>query len=327
MVLTDRPDVMIGPGLLPPERGVWRPARDLDEPTATLWAHLGGAAAPWRMDLPVRGAAERFWSRIILIANAPGSQFDLLRDQLASVVRGVGPVACVALDGRNFHGQRGRPWHAVAGNLHLSVAVPVGLDAPTFAPSLSMLPAVATVEAVVTATGGAVRPGIKWVNDIVLPAGKLAGVLTATQVLGGDIDLVVFGIGLNVSAAPPIVPTPFVPRAVSLQQCPGAGHVTLGATLWAVLGVLARRLERLDAPATIEIWQDYTRASIVLGRQVRVWRDGTTETEDVSCWPAPLATGVVTDIGRDLTLGMGGHLDRIGSGRLALEEACQMFGL
>jgi biotin-[acetyl-CoA-carboxylase] ligase BirA-like protein len=262
---------------------------------------------------------------LVLVANAPGSQFDLLRDQIAGPVRDVGPTACVALEGRNFHGHRGRPWQAARGNLHLSAAWPTRLPAATWAACLSMLPAVAVVDALTAVTNGAVRPGTKWVNDVLVPAGKLAGVLTATQVLGGDIDLVVFGIGLNVATAPQIEPTPFVPSAACLRECEGADRVTLGAVLRALIDALASRLVRLEHEGPLPVWRDYVRSSLVVGRRVRVWDERAIEGLEMPAWPAAIAAGVVTGIGPDLTLSIEGSAGPVARGRLAFEEACAAF--
>lgn len=183
LILTDRPASMAD--RLPPEWRLleWQTAGRLDPSTSALWGALGSGAAAWSLEPP--GATGAFWSRLFVVADAPRSQFDLLHQQLAGPVRDVGPVACLALDGLGFHGHHGRRWSAAAGNLHLSVALATTLPAASHAASLSMLPAVAVCDAVRTATAGTVSPAIKWVNDVVVPEGKLAGVLTATRVLGG----------------------------------------------------------------------------------------------------------------------------------------------
>jgi biotin-[acetyl-CoA-carboxylase] ligase BirA-like protein len=327
IVLTDQPDAaspLVAPA---PARGDWRPAPQLDAATSALWSVLGHGAPAWVLDAPAENQARTFWSRLLVVAHATASQYDLLRGELADVVHRAGPVACLALEGRNFHGQRGRPWMAAPGNLHLSVAIPVRLPVATYAASLSMLPAVTVVEAVRAATGGAVRPGIKWVNDIVVPAGKLAGVLTATQVLGGDIDLVVIGIGINVAAAPRVEPTPFVPAVACVSRCEGGERVTLPAVLWAVLDALAARLSVLDREGPSRTWHDYARSSIVTGQRVRVWDERLPEGADPRTWPAPLAAGRVAAIGPDLALTFDGRAERIDRGRLAFEDVCRTFGL
>jgi BirA family biotin operon repressor/biotin-[acetyl-CoA-carboxylase] ligase len=253
------------------------PAGSLDAPTAALWRALGGPGRPWSLSLARDTPARDFWSRVIVTSRAPSSRFDLLRGPLASHVSDLGPVACVALDGDGFHGHHGRRWSAAAGNLHLSAALPARLRAATLGAALSMLPAVAVCDAIATVTGGAVQPSIKWVNDIVVADGKLAGVLTTTRLLGGEIGHVVFGIGVNVAVAPAIEPTPFVPSTACLKRCPGGEPIGLGALLWAVLDALTARLAHLHVDGAAAVHQEYVRRSLVLGRHVRVWDDRATD--------------------------------------------------
>jgi biotin-(acetyl-CoA carboxylase) ligase len=259
------------------------------------------------------------WSLLAITSHPPVSQFDLLH-ALAPHVLANGPVACLALDGARFHGHHDRTWAAAPGNLHLSVALPTRLPAATAAASLSMLPAVAVCDAVAKVTGGAVRPAIKWVNDIMVPAGKLAGVLTRTRVLGHAIDLAVFGAGVNLASAPAIPPTPFVPATACLHECPDSAHVTLGALAWATLEAFAARFGQLVGQGPEAIAEDYRRLSMVLGRPVRIWDDRATSGVDSRLWPPPIAEGVVTAVGDDLSLTIDGRREAVHQGRLALGE-------
>lgn len=325
IVLTDAPAAT--DDVLPPS---WRPVAwqrsgRRDAPARALWEVLGGGApARWTEAPP---AAEGFWSYLVVVRDAPASQFDVLGGQLADVVRDSGPVACLALEGRHFHGRRGRPWNAVAGNLHLSAAVPVRLPAATHSVSVTMVPAVAVVDAIARVTGGRVAAGIKWVNDILVDERKIAGVLAATHVLGDDIDLAVVGIGVNVAVAPAVPPTPFVPSVGFLRQGPGGEHVTLGAMLWAVLDALAARWDRLRAEGPAPLFTAYRRASLAIGRRVRIWTEDATDGHDMAAWPPPFAAGLVVDVGDDLAVSLHGRREPVRAGRLAFEEACEAFGL
>ena len=213
------------------------------------------------------------------------------------------------------------------GNLHLSVAVPLDLPVAPNAAAMSMLPAVAVLDAIDAATRGCVRAGIKWVSDVLVDGGKVAGSLTATRVLGDALGTAVFGIGLNVSVAPDVVPTPFVPVAGCLRQHAGSTRVTQGDMLRHLLQALATRVTRLRDEGPAPLARDYRRASIVVGRRVRVWDDAATSDIDPARWPPPRAAGLVTDVGPDLRLTLQGRLEPIDSGRLAFEDACQAFGI
>lgn len=111
--------------------------------------------------------------------------------------------------------------------------------------------------------GAAVRA--KWPNDLLIESGeasgKLAGVLS--EIVDGDPPLVVVGLGLNVTAAPP------EPGAVSLAQAGGTAtrDEILASLIDALPGYLA------DPGRARE---DLRAASATLGREVRVQRtDGT----------------------------------------------------
>jgi BirA family biotin operon repressor/biotin-[acetyl-CoA-carboxylase] ligase len=262
-----------------------------------------------------------------LIAESPRSQFDLLQDRLGHYVREVGPVACVALRGSSFHGLRGRAWAAVEGNLHLSVAIAPSVTAMEYAPSQNMLPAVAVVEAIDSLGCARARPGIKWVNDILIQGGKVAGVLTGTQVLRGQVDLAVFGIGVNVALAPVISPTPFVPEVTCLHDVAAGRPPSLAEVLWTLLDTLATRLRILQSAGPSGLFEDYRRLSMVIGRPVRLWDEASVLDENPKSWPPAKTSGQVLDLGPDLCLRLGGQADPVCRGRLAFEEACRNFGL
>jgi biotin-(acetyl-CoA carboxylase) ligase len=252
------------------------------------------------------------------VGEAPCSQFDALRKCLADGLDLPGPTACVALAGRGFHGQRGRPWLAVPGNLHLCAVLPNPGLAPPHLPSLPMLPVVALVDAIRSLAAPAVRPGIKWVNDVLLDGRKVGGVLTSAQTQGERVGSVLFGIGLNVAAAPPVPPTPFVPRAGSLAEA-GVDATWADAAL-AVLAALGRRLGdmlRAGPPGLVQAYRD---ASVVVGREVCLFADSTPGAGEVL--PPAFARATVLGIGADLSLTLDGVEHPVTSGRLAFAEDC-----
>jgi BirA family transcriptional regulator, biotin operon repressor / biotin---[acetyl-CoA-carboxylase] ligase len=100
------------------------------------------------------------------------------------------------------------------------------------------------------------RAMIKWPNDVLLEGRKVAGVLAEALWVGGTLEAVVLGIGVNVQPA----------------SVPAAGMVNYPATcVEAVLGRSVDRLEllrwillhlvdlrgQLSRPGFIEIWQDH----------------------------------------------------------------------
>ena len=143
----------------------------------------------------------------------------------------------MALDGRGFHGQHGRPWMTGIGNLYLSIYLPavdlgrirLDRDAPDlykvgdylsdleandlFASAdvytrLQMMPCMAVYKALKKM---GIFPALRYPNDIIIyidnQPHKIAGCLTEISVRGDTILSVRFGIGLNVGFAPDVYGT------------------------------------------------------------------------------------------------------------------------
>ena len=288
-----------------------------------LWRALGSGNRLWAGTARDPGPPG-FWSRAVIVAEAPSSQFDTLRVSLADGLELAGPTACVALAGRGFHGQRDRPWLSAPGNLHLCAAFPALGLAARDARSLPMLPAVAVVDAVRALTGGALRTGIKWVNDVLVGERKIGGVLTATEIRGDRVDAVLLGVGLNVAAAPPVPPTPFVPSVGCLAA---AGVLTTWAEAAAfVLAALGRRANEVLRDGPAGLLDAYRDASLVIGREVCVFADSEPGETPVGTQPTPVLRGTVRGIAPDLSLILEEVETPVASGRLAFAEHCHGLG-
>lgn len=179
------------------------------------------------------------------------------------------------------HQQAGRgradhAWTTPAGAaLTLSLAVRPGVPRDRWG-WLPLLTGLAVARAVRAATG--LAAGVKWPNDVLLPAAdgaelpgwgthrKAVGILAEVAPAG---DAVVLGVGINVDQAPDELP---VPSATSLRAA-GAPGVDRTALLVAVVGEVVAVLER---------WQDHggdvaaagldtavADACVTLGRPVR----------------------------------------------------------
>lgn len=320
LVLSDCPE-RLG-GLARVQDGLETPAYSLPPGDRALWRTLGGADRLWRGTGRDPGPSG-FWSHAVILAEAASSQFDALREALGEGLGLPGPTAAVALTGRGFHGQRDRPWASAPGNLHLSAVVPgPGLSAAAL-PALPMLPVVALVDAVRALSGETLRPGIKWVNDVLVDGRKLGGVLTSTQTRGDQVTAVLLGIGLNLATAPPVPPTPFVPRVGCLADA--GTRVTWEAAMAAVLAALGRRLTELIARGPAALLDAYRHSSLVIDREVCVCADrGPGETR-VEVRPAPILRGTVRAIAADLSLILEGVEAPVTGGRLAFAEDWDRF--
>ena len=267
-----------------------------------------------------RGCGE-FWDTLTIVSEAPGSQFRALDRFLAEGHALPGPTVAVALSGRHFQGQRERQWVGAPGNLHVSIVIPTGMRASHAGAGLSMLPAVAAVDAITATTRGSVRPGIKWVNDVLIGERKVGGALTGARLTGDRLDDVMWGIGINVAVLPPVDPTPFVPAVTCLHAVDGAEHVTLADLLWALLAAIESRFAELTRYGARALFAAYEADSLVLGRSVRVWDEADCRDADPRRWGPPLADGVVRSIGEDLGLLLDGHSGVVHKGRLALRAS------
>ncbi|MDZ4164376.1 MAG: biotin--[acetyl-CoA-carboxylase] ligase [Smithellaceae bacterium] len=260
--------------------------------------------------------------RIILVDDAADSQYDALLAALRAGRELPSPAACVAFTGRNFHGQRQRPWFAQRGNLHLTLYSQPDVNIAETRTGLIVLPALAAIDAISTLAGGNIGLGIKWVNDIMIGDGKLGGVLTATQLQGHRTETVVFGIGLNIAAPPKIEPSPFVPQSDFLQaHLPG---VSLRDVFWQFMKEFEKRYRQLLRQGSGALLDDYRRHSLILRREVCIWDEDSLTNRTNWIKGEPLACGVVSSIEDDLSLRVNDK--EIYRGRVSLTRICDRYG-
>ena len=154
--------------------------------------------------------------------------------------RRAGPRSVVVADQQTAgRGRHGRNWQAAPGTALLLSLVFEDDGAPPW--RYTSLVSLALAEAV-EVVAPELRPRIKWPNDLVLDGRKLAGVL-AESTFNGERLRVIIGVGVNVTAAPPDVPS---------ATC--LGPVDRGALLHALLGRLDAWLARPPGAAQTA-WQ------------------------------------------------------------------------
>ena len=165
-------------------------------------------------------------------------------------------------------GRRGRTFYSPRDTgLYLSMLLcPSGV--PTATAALTAWTAVSVCDAVQEICG--IRPGIKWVNDLILSSKKMGGILTelSVEAESGHVQYVVVGIGLNVNTMPQDLPPEVRGQATSLAA-------ELGCTVprAELAAALIRRLDRMrkDWPLCMnEYRQAYRADSITVGRAVCV---------------------------------------------------------
>ncbi len=272
-----------------------------------LWERLAPGVDPLAVVVPA--GPDDFWQRGFVVERAASSQYDALRD-VAATASAPGPVWCVVGRSGTCHGQHGRPWAALPGNLHLSLLLLPEAPLPTPGPVLNALPAVATLDAVGLLVPDAPANGLKWVNDVVVGGAKLAGVLTSTRTRDGLCEAVHLGIGLNVATAPILAPDRFTSGATCLDAW-SPRPLALREVTVAVLDAVRDRWQEWLAQGPGPLLAAYRAADDARGRPVAVWPDD---------GDGPLITGTAAGIDDDLGLLLAGHEASITRGRLAYED-------
>lgn len=319
VLLTDAPDAVraLAPGGVRPDPVATDALRPGER---DLWRVFAEEAPAWRAELS--DAAFGLAGPLLVVGEAAASQVDRMQRRLAAGDALPDGFACVALAGARFHGQRGRPWAALRGNLHLSVHLAVDLDAAAAQAGLAVLPVVATAEAIEEVTGGAVRPGLKWVNDLLLDGRKVGGALTATQLQAERVRHVVIGIGVNVARTPEL---PATPRAAPAGRLADADAAFGGEDGWARLlpplaRALARARDELAHGRAAALVQRYRERAAFLGRLVTIWPVEEAVEGAVGAAAEPLARGRVEALGDDLSLRLEGRPEPVRSGRMTIDR-------
>jgi BirA family biotin operon repressor/biotin-[acetyl-CoA-carboxylase] ligase len=174
--------------------------------------------------------------------------------------------AVVAEAQRAGRGRRGRSWSSPAGrNLYVSVVLRPDL-APTRAPELTLVGALAVCDALRKA---GVDAGIKWPNDVLVGERKIAGILTELSAEPDHVHWVVLGIGVNLNARQEDFPAELrdVATSVLVERGQPAPRALFTAALLATLEDWLDVHAEKGFDAIREAWR--TR-SVTLGRAVRV---------------------------------------------------------
>lgn len=161
-------------------------------------------------------------------------------------------------------GRLGRSFHSPAGSgIYMSVILRPNMP-PDQLMHLTCAVAVALCDAVEQTLG--FRPGIKWINDLVVDTKKLAGILTELSVNSqGLVDWAIVGIGLNCNQ------TSFPPE---LQDIACSATMVTGQPIdWATLSAaIIQALFQMDLTNPRQTMALYRNDCVTLGRDVTVIR-------------------------------------------------------
>ncbi|MBI2524830.1 MAG: biotin--[acetyl-CoA-carboxylase] ligase [Candidatus Rokubacteria bacterium] len=194
------------------------------------------------------------------------TQAELLRLTVAGAREGTAVTAQHQTAGR---GRRSRAWWDTPGESLLVSALLRPPIAPGLAPQLTLVAAVAVVDAVRAAAG--VEARIRWPNDVTADGRKLGGILAeASSGPDGGLQHVLLGIGINVNQT--AFPPELAERATSLRLLTGARQER-ALLLARLLEALARRYEEYLTAGFEPVRGAWRAASATLGTRV-VMPDG-----------------------------------------------------
>ena len=225
---------------------------------------FGGAAVEFGLEAPFE----------VEYHDSIGSTNDRARDLAAD---GASDVVVLADEQTGARGRLDRAWSSPSGGVWLSVVCRPDLP-PAQVPVYTLAAAVATTEAV---RDVGVDAGIKWPNDVLVPAQpapdgeaaeppsvgdeekKLVGILTEMEGEADRVSWVVVGVGLNANVDAGAVPE----TATTIRE--QVGDVNRAALTRRIL----ERFDELrrDPEAVLPAWRDL---STTLGRRVRVETPG-----------------------------------------------------
>ena len=144
------------------------------------------------------------------LADIPVLRFESLDSTNEEALRRVAarertPFWIVADEQMRGRGRSGRQWHSPVGNLYATLVIETGVAA-AIATQLSLVAGLSVHEAVARHLPSDQHPRLrlKWPNDVMLGAAKLAGILLESVASPTGRGLaVILGMGVNVSHAPP----------------------------------------------------------------------------------------------------------------------------
>ena len=128
--------------------------------------------------------------------------------------------------------------------------------------------AVAVANAIEAVCG--VRPGVKWVNDLIMNGKKICGIMTELAVKedSNKVDYIIVGIGINVTGIQETFPEELKEIASSIEA--ETGEIVSKAQL---VAEIIREIELLSENwqiETLKYLEQYRKDCITIGKEVRV---------------------------------------------------------
>jgi BirA family biotin operon repressor/biotin-[acetyl-CoA-carboxylase] ligase len=165
-------------------------------------------------------------------------------------------------------GRRDRKWYTEAGTgLALSLILRPE-STPATVGTLTVLGALAVTESL---TQLGIKAWIKWPNDVIVEAGKLAGVLVEAGWLGEQLEYAIVGIGVNVRASS--IPEFMLDFPAACVDHAAGKRVDRHELLFNILRSLGSGYRQIGTEALIKTWGSNL---AYLNRDVTLQGEGTT---------------------------------------------------
>src|SRR6476620_8286647 len=167
-------------------------------------------------------------------------------------------------------GRLGRHWHSPRGkNLYASILLrraPLPKDVSRWLSWAPLLSAVAVARAIQVVT--ALKPSLKWPNDILLGQRKVGGLLCESSGMGSAQPVVIVGIGVNVNMWRDAFPEDL--RHLGTSLAAEAGHPFDRTSLLAmILSELELRYDAFFSDTSADIQHEYVLRCSTIGQAVR----------------------------------------------------------
>ena len=258
--------------------------------------------------------ADPLWQYAFIVNHPPGSQFTSLIEFSRKNHNLPGGILCLARSGDNFKGYRNRSWVSLRGNIHLSVYLKPDQIVDHFHVGFTILSAISVIQALDKISALQHKASIKWVNDIFIEDGKVAGVLTQTQTNGEKVADLFIGIGINVETAPVLKDDLFVKRATSIKShVNNSEQGSLSSVLKNLLESLSLNYKVLLKGQYNLVLDAYRKRSKVIGEKIIVYSD------PHQGEPKLIHEGKVLSIGENLELYFENKKQPIVRGRIILD--------
>lgn len=201
---------------------------------------------------------------------------DSTNDRAKAMAENGAPHGTVLIAGHqtNGRGRMGRSFSSPAGQgIYLSVILRPNCRAEQLM-HLTCSAGVAMCDAVELVTGH--RPGLKWINDLVMRNRKLGGILTELSVAPdtGLVTYAVIGIGLNCKQTPENFPPEIRDIAISLETA--VNHPVDTAKMAAAMVDSLFRMDQQLLTQQAQILAAYRQDCITIGKNILVHRADST---------------------------------------------------